>query len=228
MVRAISTSSSALSNGTRPISLRYVWTGPRRCHRTPPKTGALPAGLATTACRRTPLVVRPSGLDSSTPGAATTTGSSSSSSFDEHDTGRGDASMRVVSTSGVSSTACSVSMTSSWVSCPFSRPKASTASKSTCETPAGNATCAIGARTSGSPAGDAGLASIPSSSIAIAESSFTGVLPKSSLLYIPSGQPRYQPVGTVAPGGRIIELVQPEPHLHRLRGSGLPCISTGA
>jgi len=27
MVRAISTSSSALSNGTRPISLRYVWTG---------------------------------------------------------------------------------------------------------------------------------------------------------------------------------------------------------
>ena len=46
---------------------------------------------------------------------------------------------RVPSTSGVSSTLCSASINSSGVRCPFSRPAASAASKSTCDTPAGSA-----------------------------------------------------------------------------------------
>ena len=47
----------------------------------------------------------------------------------------------------MSSTVCSASMSSACVSRPFSRPAANTASNSSCGTPGGSATCAIGDRT---------------------------------------------------------------------------------
>ena len=150
-------------------------------------------------------------------------GSSSSSSSTSTTPAAVTRSISTVSTSGVSSTACSVSMTSSWVSCPFSRPKAITASKSTLRHTGRQRDVRDGREDLRATRRRTRLAaSIPSSSMAIAESSLTALLPNSSLLCISSDQPRYQPVGSVAPGVRIVELVQPEPHLRRLRCSGLP------
>ncbi len=228
MVLAISTSSSAFSSGTRPISLRYVWTG----------SSALPLDSAETA-RRVAVGSRRDGAAPSERcaaraalrGAVNSEFSSSTSSSTSTTPSAVTRWMRVVSTSGVSSTACSASISSSCVSCPFSRPAASAASKSTCETPSGSATCA----TDASPpltadplvadpfvgAGTA-VASRPSSSMATAESSLTLHLPNPSLLWIPLDQPRYQPVGGIAPGARFPEFVQPAPHLHRLGRRGLP------
>src|SRR6202049_2427951 len=100
----------------------------------------------------------------------------------------------------------------------------STASKSTCETPGGNATCAIDASDLGVDGDDGAFT--PLSSIAHLESSFTLTLPPS--FEIPADQPRYQSVSGVAPGRRISELVQPEPHLRRLGRPVLPRVAARA
>ena len=105
-------------------------------------------------------------------------------------------SIKVVSTSGVSSTLCSTSINSSGVSAPWRRPAASAASKSICDTPAGSASCAMDANDSRRRVGQF----TPPSSTAIAESSLTCAIPTLSLLRLPLHEPRYQLVGGSAPG----------------------------
>ncbi len=140
-----------MSSGTRPISLRYVCTGSSAL---PPDSelelvGRLPLPPSRdsrrSSARTLPFDLGVAARDSLRAGGSTTSSSSSSTSTTPSTATR---SISVVSTSGVSSTACRASISSSCVSCPFSRPIANAASKSTCDTPGGSATCVMGASVS--------------------------------------------------------------------------------
>src|ERR1700722_12985812 len=69
--------------------------------------------------------------------------------------------------------------------------------------------------------GASGKSTAPSS-IATADSSLTLALPTLSLPGIPLNQPRYQPIGGVAPRGQFFQFVQPKPHLNGLGRPRLP------
>ena len=126
---------------------------------------------------------------------------------------------RAPSTSGVSSTLCSASISSSGVRVAFlSRPAASAASKSICETPAGS---------------DVGFHRNKSVTFAVGAAigrAFYGrrrvVVHRrhrpapSSLFWLPFHEPRYQPIRGSAYRGRIFEFSQPEAYLCRGRRAG--------
>ena len=129
-------------------------------------------------------------------------------------------SMQVVSTSGVGSTVVQRLDQFVCVSCPLRAADGERRVEVDLRHAGRQATCAIDATTRGPVGG-----STPPSSIAIADSSFTLCHATSVTLRLPLNKPRYQPVGRVAPGARILQFVQPVPYLGRLRRPGLPGVS---